>query len=369
MDNIPFLKPKTVPKEDLTKYLAKIDQLRIYSNYGPLNQEFEGKILQEYFYGDGACVTVNNATIGLILAIAQVKRQGKYALMPSFTFSATPLAAQWCGLTPYYIDISPDDWCLDESQLEEVIQKLGDEVAVVIPYAAFGIQMNLNYYESLLQRRIPVVIDAASSFGSTKDAQFGKGFGGTVVFSFHATKSFGIGEGGLVYSGNPDVITGIRQAANFGFSEQRETRQTGLNGKISEYTAAVGLATLNIFDQKIKIREEIRQWYLEAFQAADLFNSGWKMQFTGEQTVYQFFPLLCPPRKNNQYYVNFLQDAGIQVRTYFSPPCHKQAAFYDHPYISLTVTEEISNRILSLPVWEDMEQHQVQRIVRCLANG
>ena len=185
-------------KEAYLAYLDQIDTSRIYSNYGPLNTLFEQRVLLEYFDNKGAVSTVNNATTGLILAISASKRKGgKYALMPSFTFSATPLAAVWAGLEPYFIDIREDNWCMNEDVVEDVIRELGDDVAVVIPYATFGTWLDLSYYSSLHNRGIPVVVDAAASFGTCLDRQFGIGFDGAIVFSFHATKAFGIGEGGL----------------------------------------------------------------------------------------------------------------------------------------------------------------------------
>ncbi len=362
------MRPLVVPMESYQSYLAEIDASRIYSNNGPLNRRFEERILQEYFGNEGAVATVNNATTGLILSIAQLKRPGKYALMPSFTFAATPLSAVWCGLEPYFIDIKPTDWCMDEELLEEALQTLGDDVAVVVPYATFGTELNLAYYESLIRRNIPVIVDAASSFGSIKEKHHLQGFGGAVVYSFHATKSFGIGEGGLVYSGAANLIRNLRQSSNFGFNEERESMQLGLNGKMSEYSAAIGLATLDVFHEKIANRERIGNWYMKALGKHKLPESGWRVQATAGTVNYQFFPILCPQSQKTEHYINKLLTSGIQARTYFSPPCHRQKMFQHYPATRLTVTEDISQRILSLPVWEDIKHHQIQRIVKCLAN-
>lgn len=134
------------------------------------------------FNGIGSAVTVSNATIGLILAIAHSKRpQGKYAVMPSFTFAATPLAAEWCGLEPYFLDIEPENWQMNREQLEQAVKLLGDEIAVIVPYATFGTAIDLSVYNKLQEQGIPVVIDAAASFGTISPEEathFGKGFGG-----------------------------------------------------------------------------------------------------------------------------------------------------------------------------------------------
>ena len=129
---------------------------------------------------------------------------------------------------------------------------------------------------------------------------FGKGFPGCVVYSFHATKSFGVGEGGVVYSANTDLISRIRQTENFGFSASRETTLTALNGKMSEYTAAIALSTLDVFKQKIKTRKQIYTWYLEELDQKDLLNKGWTIQKANGEIPYQFMPICCP-RRSEKY--------------------------------------------------------------------
>lgn len=365
MRKIPFLRPNLVKHEAIIPYLIEIDKSRLYSNFGPLNNRFEQRVLNEYFESLGAVTTVNNATIGLILAISQCKRpKGKYALMPSFTFAATPLAALWCGLEPFFIDIRPDDWCMDEKLLKEVLQKLGDEVAVIIPYATFGNNMDLDFYKKIHESGVPVVVDAAASFGATdSQAQFGRGFPGCVVYSFHATKSFGVGEGGLVYSANTDLISKIRQAENFGFSANRETSLIALNGKLSEYTAAIALATLDIFEEKAKTRQQIYTWYLENLSQKDLLNKGWTVQKVKGEIPYQFMPICSPEDQKNMDIIQLLASKNIEARTYFSPPCHKHQLFSGFLHTPLPVTEKISNNILSLPLWEEMSEQDVQLII------
>ncbi|TDF92341.1 aminotransferase class I/II-fold pyridoxal phosphate-dependent enzyme [Paenibacillus piri] len=369
MYEIPFLRPKLVEKEAYADYFRQIDDSRIYTNYGTLNTLFEQRLLHELFRNKGSAVTVNNATTGLMLAISLTKRRGKYALMPSFTFAATPLAAMWCGLEPYFIDIRPNDWCMDEELLKHELDKLGDEVAVVVPYAAFGTNMDISGYQSLQERGIPVVIDAAASVGSTLDGHFGQGFEGTVVFSFHATKGFGIGEGGLIYSADRPVIDALRQMANFGFDVERDSRQIGLNGKLSEYAAAIGLATLQAYEQKKGRRERVYGWYMEELAEAGLPDQGWTLQDVRGTVAQSFFSMLCPAASCNLDVVRMLAAHGIQSRTYFAPSCHQQTLFQSCPSTSMTVTEQIGSRIVNLPLWEDMNRSQVSKVVRCLRHG
>ncbi|MGR6765231.1 DegT/DnrJ/EryC1/StrS family aminotransferase [Paenibacillus sp. T2-29] len=372
MFDIPFLRPNLVKKERFISNFKKIEETRIYSNYGPLNNLFEERVIAQMFDGIGSAVTVHNATIGLILAIAQSKRpQGKYAVMPSFTFAATPLAAEWCGLEPYFLDIEPENWQMNREQLEQTVKLLGDEIAVIVPYATFGTAIDLSVYNKLQEQGIPVVIDAAASFGTITPEEathFGKGFGGAVVFSFHATKSFGIGEGGLVYSLDQDLIKRIRQAGNFGFSSSRESVTQGLNSKISEYTAAIALATLDHFKTVRENRRTIYEYYLQELLQADLLERGWSIQKTQGSVVHQFIPLLSPDSHTNQEVVKLLASNSIEARTYFSPACHQQKQFQSYTRSTLRVTEHIAKHIVSLPLWEELDEIIVRRIVNVLGS-
>ncbi|WP_095396753.1 aminotransferase class I/II-fold pyridoxal phosphate-dependent enzyme [Cytobacillus praedii] len=368
MITIPFLKPNVVKKESYLHYLSKIDENKIYTNYGPLNSQFEKRILEEYFKGKGNVTTVNNATMGLILSIAELKRpQAKYAIMPSFTFSATPLAAMWCGLEPYFIDVDKETWLMDEEKLVEALNLLGNEVAIVVPYATFGSYLRLSFYNQLQETGIPVVIDAAPCFGTTYgDIHIGENFQGSIVFSFHATKSFGIGEGGLVYSQDSELIQRIKTASNFGYYGTRESISLGINSKLSEYHAAIGLATLDVYQVKIQKRQKIYEFYLEEINNYRLLEKGWEIQKTVGSIPYQFFAILCPKGKKNRKYVEKLEKSSIMAVSYYNPSCHQQHQFQNYLHSELTVTNELTDRILCLPFWEDMNNSIVKRVIKAL---
>jgi dTDP-4-amino-4,6-dideoxygalactose transaminase len=368
---VPFLRPSVVRKEAYLQYLAAIDDARWYSNYGPLNTEFERRVRERWFQGRGAVTTVCNATIGLMLAIAESRRPGaRYAVMPSFTFAATPLAAMWCGLTPYFVDVRPGDWCPDETQVARLVDELGSELAVVVPYATFGTALDLAPYARLVERGVPVVVDAAPGFGTRHLGRYyGDGFPGTVVFSLHATKAFGIGEGGLVYSADPARIARVRQAANFGFSDAREALGQGLNGKLPELGAAVALATLDDYPAKTATRRRIDGWYRQLFAEHGLLARGFALQQTVGEVPTQFLSAVCPPGRPRAEILGGLAAGGIECRTYFSPACHEQAAFRQAPRQPLPLTEDLAPRILSLPLWEEMTEADVSDVVRELARA
>src|SRR5271156_1827478 len=203
---IPLVRPAPPQLSLAAAELRALEQSGIFTNYVPINTRFEQEMLDRFFGGEGACMTVCNATIGLMLAIKDAigeQPPGQYALMPSFTFAAAAHAALWCGLTPLLCDIDAKTWAADPAAEQEMLTRYAGKIAVVMPYATFGYPIDLERYKKLATRLgVPVVVDAAASLGTfnAHGRGFGSGFPGTVVYSMHATKSFAVGEAGLIYS-------------------------------------------------------------------------------------------------------------------------------------------------------------------------
>lgn len=368
MERIPFLRPRLVTLDDYRKYVEVSEKARQYTNFGPLNTQFESRIVNDWFGGVGAATTVCNATLGLMLAISEMKRPGRYALMPSFTFAATALAAQWCGLTPVFLDVDPDEWVVSRQALDAAMARFGDEVACVVPYATAGTHMDLAPYEALMAAGVPVIVDAAASMGTQLDGvPFGKGFSGAVVFSFHATKAFAVGEAGLVYSTDAALIRRLRLASNYWFDGGRESMSLGLNAKMSELTAAVALATLDRFQQINELRRALYARYLESLRASGALDSGFRLHGMRGVALYQWLPVLAPDRTAQEAVMALAAERNIELRRYFTPACHQHPQFRDCPTDALSFTGELCERVLSLPLWDEMTFEQVDRVVDVLA--
>ena len=369
MSSLPFLRPSVVAPATYLHYLEQMQQSAWYSNFGPLNSRFEQRIIAELFGASGSATTVSNATLGLMVAIQAVKRPGaRYALMPSFTFAATPLAAQWCGLEPYFVDCDPDTWCLCPQALAQAVALLGDQVAVVVPYATFGYAMDLAPYNALLAQDIPVVIDAAPCLGSqVAGQQFGRDFAGLVVFSMHATKAFSVGEGGLIYSASAALIATIRRLLNYGFDQNRSADLQGMNAKLPEVLAAISLATLDVYPAKVAQRMALFNAYTQAINSSGLIDAGWRMQSHAQAVAHQFLPLIAPAHLRNTDLVKQMASQDIEVRTYFAPACHQQPQFASCRHDGLAVTDQLAAGCLSLPLWEMMPQTAPATVVQALA--
>ena len=371
MAKIPFLRPQLPKLAEYERYLHEMDERRWYTNFGVLNSQFEQRVLKEYFQDRGAVTTLQNCTLGLMLAINHMKRPGaKFALMPSFTFAATPQAAMWCGLEPWFVDIDPQGWHMDADKLKQAVNTLGDQVAAVVTYATFGSVIDTKPYEALMARGIPVIIDAAPGFGSSLEGkQFGADFPGAVIFSFHATKAFGIGEGGLIYSANTDLIKALRRDSNFAFSQPGYAEGLGMNAKMPEIAAAVALATLDRFPAKLACRRELYQAYLTQAEQQGLLRDGWQTQDLHGKVPSQFFALLAPSVAHADTLMQELTAAETEYRRYFQPHCQQQPAFARFAHDGLPITDDIAARIISLPLWEGMTTSDVSQVIACVVRA
>src|SRR5690242_12579165 len=211
----PVGRPRLPDAAALAPYLREIDANRYYSNYGPLVQRFQEHLTAatRFVDGDGVVVTCANATLGLAAAlIAQGVRTGDLCLMPAWTFVASPLAARLAGMTPYFVDVDEADWTLSPAAAERAVAAAPGRVGAVMVVAPFGRPVEAAPWDDFAKATgLPVVIDAAAGFDAVEAGK------AAVVVSLHATKAFGIGEGGFVASTDRGLIGAIARTCNFGF--------------------------------------------------------------------------------------------------------------------------------------------------------
>jgi dTDP-4-amino-4,6-dideoxygalactose transaminase len=367
--NIPLVRPAPPQLSLAIAELQALEQSGIFSNFGPVNTLFEQEMLERFFGGKGACTTVCNATIGLMLAIKDAVGEqpaGKFALMPGFTFAAAAHAALWCGLTPLLCDVDPATWAADPAAEAELLERYAGQIAIVMPYATFGYPIDLEHYKRLAdQLGVPVVVDAAASLG-TCDEQghgFGSGFAGSVVYSMHATKSFAVGEAGIIYSADTDRIARIRTMSSFGFGEPRTATMVGLNGKVSEVTALLGRLRLLDYDSIMEHRAVLSNRYRQALPELQF-----QLRAPGTQ-AHQFVPALLPFGLGNRRAAirAALADQGIVTGAYFSPHLMEQPYFQKTCVAGpIPVCDDVSARMISLPLFDTMTHHEVDQVVEAL---
>jgi dTDP-4-amino-4,6-dideoxygalactose transaminase len=285
-----------------------------------------------------------------------------FALMPSFTFAAVAHAAIWNGLTPLFCDIDKETWLPSAEHEEELLKRYQNEVAVVVPYATFGNNLDLRRYEELSERfGVPIVVDAAASLGAL-DA-YGKGFGSgfrwPVVFSMHATKTFATGEGGVIYCADVDQVKTMRAMCSFGFESPRVATLPGLNGKLSEVSALTALLQLKRFEDVVEHRRLLSEAYRR-------YLPGWTHQEScGKRQSFAFQSVLLKEslRPMRKEIIEMLRARGVGVSTYFSPHLAEQPYFSKCGVAaSLEITQDISERILTLPMFDTMTESDVHDV-------
>ncbi len=360
MDRFPLIAPQPPRMADHLADFARIEASGIYSNNGPELRRFEAAATAQLFGQCGRSLGVANATLGLMIAIAECAGENRadddrrrYAIVPAMTFAATGQAAWWAGLTPLICDVTPDTWELDPAAIERMIARYGHEIACVVPYAPFGAPVDLDHYADLRARHgVGVVIDAAASLGS-KD-EFGIGYGAdapfALVYSMHATKTFSVGEGGLIHSGDRDLIERLRAMAGFGFETPRSASLTGMNAKLPETTAVLAHAKLGEIDRVVAHRNALEDAYRAVLHGFELQ----RVPASGVRAT-QFLPVLLPPGVDRAQVAGRLAEDGIGTGAYFSPHLGEQPWFRRVSKLEPTpVSDDISKRIVSLPVIDRM---------------
>jgi dTDP-4-amino-4,6-dideoxygalactose transaminase len=365
---VPAMCPRLPAADRVLPYLRKIDALRQYSNWGPLACDFEHRLSEHFSLPAGSVVVASSGTaalIGAILATAgRANAQRPLAIIPAFTFVATAVAAEQCGYRPYLVDVSADTWLLNAGELTG--HSLLGDVGLVVPVATFGRPVPQDEWRDFRrQTGIPVVIDGAASF-ETVSAVPGR-FAGEIptVISFHATKSFGTGEGGCVLTADAALAVRVTQALNFGFYASRSSRAASTNGKMSEYHAAVGLAELDGWPQKSAALLDVSRRYRRR-----LARAGLAARFVSAPAIAACYALLrCVDVAESIRVQKSLTDANIEFRLWYGRGIHTEPYFSDVRHGEIPVTDAVAPCTVGLPVAPDLTDSVISRIVSAARRG
>jgi dTDP-4-amino-4,6-dideoxygalactose transaminase len=369
-DIVPFQQPAPARLSQLGDELAAIEASRIFSNFGPVNTRFEGDLIAEMFGGDGHCVTMCNATIGLLLLLRQaiegMPSTRRYALMPSFTFAATAHAALAVGLTPLLSDIDPETWLACPDSEARLLERYGEQIAVIIGCTTFGNPIDLARYRTLAAScGSALVVDSAAALGSTDldGRQFGYGAPEPIVFSMHVTKPFATLEGCVIYSSDADRIAELKAMANFGFEKPRTASIAGLNAKLSEVNALMALEKLKAFPEIVANR-----YARDCEYRALLPDFTWQ-RMRSRRNAPTFGAVLVPQAladARNDIRQTMLAE-GVQTAAYFDPHLARQSYFAEHCEADdLPVSDDVGCRMISLPMFDALSAGQVERVADVL---
>lgn len=359
---IPFIRPSLPSAQLLSEDIASMVESNWFSNFGPFERDFRSAI-SEYVGNDVTAVTLNNATTGLMAALAACMprgEQGSEIAVASFTFAAAAHAVTWHGYSPAWIDIDEDTLQPSLNSMLD-LQDQNKNIRAIILTNTFGIANEEihSWEEYAAEFRIPLIIDSAAGFGS----QYANGErmgsrGDCEVFSFHATKPFAIGEGGALFTKNENLADAARRFTNFGFGPESGAHGIGLNGKMQEINAAIGLRQLDSFESNLARRRQVLNAYLDAFEFLPLrFPAGI------ESSSLCFATIVLDNSDQVSRCLDALGSAEVDARTYYSPSVHLQPWFERYqPRVALAATESIAGRVISLPILADMTATEIDRV-------
>lgn len=333
-----YLIPDLPSSEDVLPYLRRIDQARWYSNFGPLVSEFEDRLRGLLSAGDSeglsrplhlTTLVSGHHALEIGLALSGVV-PGKSVLVPAVTFPSCPLAVQNLGAIPLLTDIDPDTWRLTPTIARAAAARM--QIDAVMPVAVYGVPVPAWEWDDFTQDTgIPVVIDAAAAVQAQRIPQCA-----LVAHSLHATKPFGIGEGGLLIGRAPDVIAAARQYSNFGMVD-RQSQMTGSNAKMSEYHAAVALAQLDRWHDVKKRRSALLSAYVDCLRP--LMDYVALQPSIDTAVVCNLMLLLKEPRADEV--LTEAKRIGLALHRTYLPP------LYRHPHFQRLSLVDIAGTILS----------------------
>jgi dTDP-4-amino-4,6-dideoxygalactose transaminase len=369
LEPIRFQRPQLPEGSEIERYLAAAREQHWFSNQGPCHRLLTERLAQ-FLGGDVSVVLMANATLGLVLALRTLLGEtplGSLVIVPSFTFPATAQAITWNGLQPLWVDIEPGGWHLDPQALSKALAAHGDDVAGVLACSTFGTapvaSQSEAWREACTEAGVPLIVDSAPGFGSSDEGGHLLGAQGDVeVFSFHATKPFAIGEGGAVTTSDRELADRLNTMTNFSFGPDREVHSPfGLNAKLSEIHAAIGLAVLDHFDEVL----DARRTRAEQMQD-ELEQAGYRFQTGARSSTWQFVPVVAPSAEVRDAVLLLAAERRIEIRSYHAP-LHMLPTFATHPsQAALPVTEDLAQRALSLPLANDLSQAEIRRILAVL---
>lgn len=325
---IPMGRPLLPLAEALLPYLKRIDRTRWYTNAGPLVKEYEEKIGKLF---NCHAVAVSSGTSGLTAALMALGVTGEVVL-PGWTFVATANAVRAAGASLYFIDVDETAWSVKPEP-----KRLGVSV--------FGAPVEDGF----------MAVDAAGAFDVYSSGRCKVG-AAPVVISTHATKVFATGEGGLVLSTDAKYIHHVKELINHGLTLDREAPRAGINGKMSEYHAAVGLASLDMWPATRWRWLEMRRKYIEAFGDLAHTTPLNTLSWAGSVFCVRLVGMRIDP------VIEYLKNAGITARRVWGRGCHRYEAYKDTLRNALPVTEMLADEVLFLPFSIDTTDEELYYI-------
>ena len=347
------------PLEEYHAQLQRVWDNQWLTNRGALVQELETKLADYLTLQESKMILMNNGTIPIQIALILLAKGGEVITTP-FSYVATTSAIVWENCTPVFVDIHPENLTIDETKIEAAIT---DKTTCILATHVFGNPCNIEAIEAIAQKyKLKVIYDAAHCFGVTYQGKSIFEYGDISTCSFHATKLFHTGEGGALFTKDSELFHQCFYSHNFGHDGPLALHGLGINGKISELQAAMGLSVLPYMPTILQARAAVVDLYDSHLD----FDKVQKMKLREHtQWNYSYYPILFKEEATLLKVQKELNEAKIFPRRYFYPSLNTV------PFVSqqkMDVSENLSSNIICLPLFVGIEKNIIKEIVKIINN-
>ncbi|MBL8814989.1 MAG: DegT/DnrJ/EryC1/StrS family aminotransferase [Planctomyces sp.] len=351
--------PNLLEVDQLAEDLVQVLRSGYLTNNGPRVREFEQLISR--VSSAKHCIAVCNATTALQIAAKAMDLHGE-VIVPSFTFIATPHAMKWIGLEPVFADVNPESHTLDPDSVERCIS---EKTTAIVPVHLWGNVCHTEALQRVATRHgLRLLYDSSHAFGCSLNDQPVGSFGDAEVFSFHATKFVHSVEGGAIVTNDDQLADRCRRLRAFGITGLTEISDLGINGKMHELSAAVGLRTVAGLPVIQKANESNRHLYQQLLH--DIPGLHLTHPESGVSSNRQYVVITIDEDQfglSRDQVVSLLRSEGVFARSYFAPGCHRATPYADQPLRTpLPVTERLLNTVMQLPTGLSLRASDIMRI-------
>ena len=361
-DKIYVTQPFLPPLEEMTAYMERIWENRWLTNNGEFHRQLETELSN--FLGVPYVSLFANGTLALLTALQVLDIQGEVITTP-YTFVASSNALVWNNLKPVFVDVESEYCNLDPRKIEEAIT---ENTTAIMPVHVYGNPCNHDAISKVAQKHnLKVIYDAAHAFGVKEEGQSILNYGDLSVLSFHATKVFNTFEGGAIVSHSEEMKRHIDDLKNFGFRGETKVVLPGINGKMNEVQAAMGLVQLSHFEEVRNKRLAIYDKYVRG--VSDVKGVSYILPKENVMSNGAYFPVFIGkdyPVSRDELYDKLKED-GIFARRYFYPLVPDFEAYNELGRSSdLSIARRVSDSVLCLPIYPDLSFEDVERVVKLI---
>ena len=353
---IPVTKPFLPPEEEYKTYIEGIWKRQWLTNMGPLASDLEMRLKKHLNVKHLLYVT--NGTVALQMAIKALNLEGEIITTP-FSFIATTSSIVWEGCKPVFVDIDEKSLNIDPSKIEAAIT---EKTTAILATHVYGNPCDVDAIDKIAKKHnLKVIYDGAHAFGvNIKDKSIFD-YGDISICSLHATKLYHSIEGGLIITKDTDLLKKIAYIRNFGISGQESFAELGINGKNSEFHAAMGLVNLNHIDRIHQKRQELTEYYEESLKNLKAVRPTWHSEGS---LNYAYYPIILDSEELLLAIKTKLDANEIFTRRYFYPSLASSLPYLPHK--ELPITDRVSKRILCMPLYYDLTKEEIDLMARLM---